>query len=594
MYMFVSFHEAVCLIKSHITFQYSETELVELLEYFSEVGLLTTLKDDEKSFFLREDIIRKLDCILRNLEIKFTSNDVEDVVNFLQRIVFLRGNTFVLIVNNEMVNYEYALLNNLSLLSEDSFISDIKKTTVKLMGLTIITDSSAINNYVLSIVSSNQEISNNRSSKFYNTAHYMGNKNSILEFLLAAINFHKKAGTSMLDLMCGSGAVSNALSNVDAVYASDAQEFCTLLAHVQGKPAFNIVADEVLAQIRYNYENNFNCLKSYFKNQLSIENKLFHMDYDTRKNKENQDLYDAYIGYSESLANAVTVPSCEDNINSEYFNILSERKNDNRAFPYCLFSLYFANVYFGLRQSIQIDSLRYAIDKVDNEDIRNWLLGALIITCSVLGTSYGGHFAQPIKVTAQNVAKIIERHQKSIVQEFSKRFITLIKIGKTHRKAVVRIKGPWKDAITHFQTEDNVFVYLDAPYKREEYSRYYHLLETLVLYNYPSCTGKGRISSKQKGERFYSEFFTHSKEKIDNLFFTIIKQILSKGWSCAWSYSDNGKASIISIIEQIKAACECDIFLYSTPHQHINQGVASKKSGRRSVREYLVIFKTKY
>lgn len=32
--------------------------------------------------------------------------------------------------------------------------------------------------------------------------------------------------------------------------------------------------------------------------------------------------------------------------------------------PFCLFSLYFSGYYFGLKQSIEIDSIRYAIENV--------------------------------------------------------------------------------------------------------------------------------------------------------------------------------------------------------------------------------------
>jgi adenine-specific DNA-methyltransferase len=34
-------------------------------------------------------------------------------------------------------------------------------------------------------------------------------------------------------------------------------------------------------------------------------------------------------------------------------------------------------------------------------------------------------------------------------------------------------------------------VYADPPYSRAQYSRYYHLLETLILYDYPRVEGMG-------------------------------------------------------------------------------------------------------
>ena len=49
--------------------------------------------------------------------------------------------------------------------------------------------------------------------------------------------------------------------------------------------------------------------------------------------------------------------------------------------------------------------------------------------------------------------------------------------------------------------------------KEKKYSRYYHLLETLVRYDYPESEGKGHISSKKAGERFSSEFFSKTKRQ---------------------------------------------------------------------------------
>jgi adenine-specific DNA-methyltransferase len=50
-------------------------------------------------------------------------------------------------------------------------------------------------------------------------------------------------------------------------------------------------------------------------------------------------------------------------------------------------------------------------------------------------------------------------------------------------------------------------IYADPPYSRAQYSRYYHLLETLVLYDYPEVTGKGRY----RAGRFTTDFSQRSK-----------------------------------------------------------------------------------
>jgi len=45
-------------------------------------------------------------------------------------------------------------------------------------------------------------------------------------------------------------------------------------------------------------------------------------------------------------------------------------------------------------------------------------------------------------------------------------------------------------------------IYADPPYTEDQYSRYYHVYETLYLYDYPESTGIGRYRS----DRFRTEF----------------------------------------------------------------------------------------
>ena len=137
------------------------------------------------------------------------------------------------------------------------------------------------------------------------------------------------------------------------------------------------------------------------------------------------------------------------------WNIMSEifqRKFDNFEIPYCLFSTYFANTYFGLRQALEIDSLRYAIENLTKSLDRNWALGALIATVSSLGTTYGGHFAQPPIVNFQDVSidrlvKLLNKRAAFITHEFIIRFLSLAEQSESSSRAVTVINGPWHDAL---------------------------------------------------------------------------------------------------------------------------------------------------
>jgi adenine-specific DNA methylase len=135
-------------------------------------------------------------------------------------------------------------------------------------------------------------------------------------------------------------------------------------------------------------------------------------------------------------------------------------------------------------------------------------------------------------------------------------------------------------------SDEDVLVYLDAPYKREEYSRYYHVLETLVQYDYPSCTGVGKTPNKRMGERFSSDFFTRSGSQAIQAMTKVISEILRRGWKCAWSYSDSGSVNMVRTIENISSTFGCQVTSFAVPYEHKSQRGAKPKK----VKEYVILF----
>lgn len=183
---------------------------------------------------------------------------------------------------------------------------------------------------------------------------------------------------------------------------------------------------------------------------------------------------------------------------------------------------------------------------------------------------------------------LFEKRTRSIIHEFSIRLLNLAGESEKHYNTIETVPGPWPIAIKTLSAKTagkKVVVYLDAPYKREEYSRYYHVLETLISYNYPSAIGKGKIPDKSKGERFRSEFFTRSENHLTNSLEEVLVSCLKNNWICAWSYSDSGDASIVTVLNQINEKVSITTTSFATPYQHKAQGTHSAKE----VIEYLVL-----
>lgn len=458
-------------------------------------------------------------------------------------------------------------------------------TQYNLIGTTILTTNKSICKYIDNAIYRKFQLDNLKTSMFANSSAYMGSKKKIVGFIVESMFPHCNENSVFLDIMCGSGAVSNALAQMNQVYASDAQDFCKLLAKIQGKGFNRKEAELLLNEMYSDYLYNLKLLQKEVSAQLKEEERIFHSDLGDKQHvleiyKESIDSFELY--------------SSTDDTKKAINEIINNRKRNSKEIPYCLFTYYYSNVYFGLAQCIQLDSIRYAIEQISNRETREWALGTLVVVASAIATTHAGHFAQPKKIDVNSIEQIIKQRSRSAWLEFSKRLVVIAQESERYPYPIRTIEGPWETALQNISlmvNSSNLVVYLDAPYKRDEYSRYYHVLETIVKYDYPASEKKARIRSKVNGERFRSEFFTKTVSKVEEYFCNIISQILTKGAICAWSYSDNGMARIKNVISQVMQTNNCSVYLYSIPYTHSSQRKIEKRStSKLDVVEYCIVF----
>lgn len=412
---------------------------------------------------------------------------------------------------------------------------------------------------------------------------YMGSKRELASFLVEAV-FSETEGRSdvtMLDLMCGSGAAAAAFANYWPTYASDAQRFSVLLARSQGGGFTALEARTTVDETIRIAAQHVDALMVALAPYIEREDEILHLG---DREGAIEDLRQ-FLGIFPRYGMA-------GDANWRPTEMVDEARSKPTAKPYVLFCAYFANVYFGVRQCVEIDSLRAAIDQLD-EPHRSWALAALIASVASVATTYGGHFAQPRisnpeQVTEKNIGWLIERRSASVVHEFSARLLNLAAESEVTAFPVVGLSGPWEGALEQFlgaaNSADGV-VYLDPPYRREEYSRYYHVLETLVRYDYPEMRDRG-LAPPKGHHRFASEFFTRSTKRREQLLVQIVSSIVRAGANCAWSYSDTADGSIRNIVRGVTAATGATVRSYAANHRHRAHG------GRRDkqVVEYLIWF----
>lgn len=180
----------------------------------------------------------------------------------------------------------------------------------------------------------------------------------------------------------------------------------------------------------------------------------------------------------------------------------------------------YGDTYFSPEQCAQLDSLRYSIEQVTDETKRAFYLTGLIkVAC--LAQSTPGHFAQFLPKDHRRVGTLRSINiWESFLEKSTRMFIQ-----ESIDDNILRT-NTWReffaDAEIESLTPEISLVYIDPPYSREQYSRFYHLLETLVLYDCPTFAHKARY----RDDRFKSDFcypgriekeFSDMLETINNL-----------------------------------------------------------------------------
>lgn len=578
---FLLYNEFVERLKTDMKEKFDELLLKKLINK----SLIISLRREDKVFFYEKDL--QICKEIMALNYGLSDKDYLDIGYngslFVDRLKIGKKTFFCYSIDDSQ-KAAPVFIRNIIYMYKERYI-ECERMEYEVFNETIVTYNKYIAKYIENVIYRKYRLDQIKLSNYANSSTYMGSKKRIVGFIVEAMWPHVNDDSIILDIMCGSGAVSNALAQMSSVYASDAQTFCRLLAKIQGAGLDEKKAQMLLDELYDYYIQNLRLLQKECDNQLEMEKEIFHMD--------TNDVEQILIKYKDYL-NTVELYSSTEETSENILNKIQERKLNHRFVPYCLFTYYFSNIYFGLEQSMQIDSIRYAIDCIYNEDNKEWALGVLVVTVSAIASNHAGHFAQPKRVDEQSILEILEKRKKSAWLEFSKRLIAIAVESERYSYSVNTVKGPWQQALNQVtcRYSSNLIVYLDAPYKRDEYSRYYHVLETLVLYDYPASEKKGRIRSKINGERFKTEFFSKNVDVVEKALKNTIISILQKSKVCVWSYSNNGIASIPNIVDMVIGEIDCNIFFYSMPHKHASQRKREKnvECTNIAVVEYCIVF----
>ncbi len=241
----------------------------------------------------------------------------------------------------------------------------------------------------------------------------------------------------------------------------------------------------------------------------------------------------------------------------------------------------YAGTYLGRSQCRQLDAMRAALDTVlpGRGDARRWLALGAFMTAACRGQATPGHFAQFLKPDHPRTMKL------RTVDLVAVALRTLEEMEvPPGRPASLAVAMPWRQLVIDLDEElsDASLWYLDPPYTRDQYSRFYHFLETLCLGDEPELAHGARY----REGRFQSAFCSsvRAADELRELLAAIRER--SPRASVLLSYASRGLLSREQLTDTALGLFDLERF-EEIPHTYSTQG----KGRLEGVREWLLSFR---
>ena len=382
---------------------------------------------------------------------------------------------------------------------------------------------------------------------------YLGNKLRVLDEICDATESLVPSNGHVADLFTGSTIVAQALA--DRGYK---------LAAVDSQLYSKVLATAFLSIGRQNTESSN--LDEFIDHSLPEKFVMYFKPWEEYAAIEDKLLTEGDSPRLRKLYSSLPL-IWRDEKNPYYYLIATQHiRKWSKTIP--LITSIYAGSYFGLRQSLELDRLRQTIFALyEAGSISPWQMNAalasLISAASAAVHSAGKHFAQPLSTSEKTSSSFKDQRllqdRNISIKEMFVRCVSAINNSNNYDES---------DHTTHFDTAESFITtnqchfdlfYIDPPYTAQQYSRFYHVLETLCNYEPPNLLADGRISSGlYPTDRFKSAFC--SKVKALPAFEKIVSEAKRKNTSLLISYShsligSNGNARMISLDELLNACC---------------------------------------
>jgi adenine-specific DNA-methyltransferase len=427
----------------------------------------------------------------------------------------------------------------------------------------------------------------------YRPIQYLGNKLRALSQIVEASEAVIGHKGNVVDLFSGTTVVAQAFANQGSkVTTVDTQEYSRVFAEALlgiGRKVGEVFDPRILSSV----DNNV-----YTESSLSLWTSYIDREDMALERKDANDL-------AALTHNLPLIWRDPDNVHYHY---ICEGTGSSAFGKMPLIASTYSGTYFGVRQALSLDNLRQSIQTARNIGLLSkWqfsaALTAVLSAASAVVHSAGKHFAQPLNSGSSKNSRFLERRllddrTMSVEKEF------LLACRKINDHASLPNKGhmAFKMTAESFmsnETNPADLYYLDPPYTAQQYSRFYHLLETICTYEFPQLLHDGKLTTGlYPNQRYKSDFSSRTKAAM--AFGKLIEGAKKRNAGVLISYSKStedsqGNARMISLDHLVKICKDSfgqkQVNWHQLGHRYRQFNSASMSNSQRDDSEILITCK---
>ncbi|EKM97165.1 site-specific DNA-methyltransferase [Stutzerimonas degradans] len=381
----------------------------------------------------------------------------------------------------------------------------------------------------------------------------MGSKSKIMDFVVEGLNDVARATDPILDLFAGSASLAGAIGRQRSFHSNDVQAYSSVLSRA--------------------YAQNWRNTET--PTAATIVERAFNIVNDLRPS-----ISDVVVSYDGDV-------NIQDFIKTE----VAQRALIERDFHHNwhLFLKNYSGTWWSAEQCLWIDAIREVAEAYSEDTAYEAIIASLMFAMAYCSQGTG-HYAQYRDAGSDSSLKdILIYRRRSIPAYFLRKFEEALS-WLPNEERQLGFSAETSDYATCLDNFDGGTVYADPPYCFVHYSRFYHALETLVLYDYPELQVKGNaiVKGRYRVSRHQSPFSIASQ--VEAAFEKLFQGVRASDSRLVLSYSNTG---MIALERMGEIAAEVfsgkEIELLTMDHQHMTLGRTGIR--HRDVKECLLLVK---